>query len=159
MKKFALVIVLVFCAAVFTQSFAQAGAMRVGPVLAYGLDMKTLGIGGKFHYGITEKIRAAPSAVYFLEKNGFKYWELNLDANYLFTDPSSMGIYALAGLNVLGSSFEFMGVSGSATDIGFNAGGGFQLPVGNSMFGFAEAKYRIGDASEIQISAGILFKL
>lgn len=158
MKKFTLLFLMVFCTAVFTQSFAQMGAMKVGPMLAYGLDMKAIGIGAKFHYGITEKIRAAPSAVYFLEKDNAKFWEVNLDGHYLLSDASSTGFYALAGLNVLGSSVEVMGFSASSTDIGLNVGAGAQMSLSGNMFGFAEAKYRLSDADEIQISAGVLFK-
>jgi outer membrane protein X len=182
MKKVIVTLSILFFVAAVMPAMAQKGEMKIGPQVGYGFDIKALGIGAKFTYGITDEIRLAPSFVYFLPetaeessygmtvKTSTNWWELNLDGNYMFGDEDELSFYGLAGLNVLGvsSSVTFTGLpegadetpdtSVSETEIGLNVGGGAQYSFSDSMKGFAELKYSTA-GKQLGVCAGLLFSL
>lgn len=138
---------------------AQKGEMKLGPLVAYGSEIKNPGFGVKFHYGINEKIRIAPDFIYYLKKNDVTWWELNVNGHYTFNESGNLGFYALGGLNMLGWSMDFMGVSTSDTEMGINLGAGLQTPLSSKILGVAEAKYTLSSADQLVISVGLLFNL
>lgn len=181
MKKVIVTLSILFFVAAVMPAMAQKGEMKIGPQIGYGFDMKALGIGAKFTYGITDEIRLAPSFVYFLPKTeeasesgitikaSTNWWELNLDGNYMFGEEDELCFFGLAGLNVLGVSssvtytglpegFEMPDTSISSTEIGLNVGGGAQYPFSDSMKGFAELKYSTA-GKQLGVCAGLLFSL
>ena len=138
---------------------AQKGDMKIGPLVAYGSEIKNPGIGVKFHYGINDKIRLAPDFIYYFKKNDVSWWELNVNGHYMFSESGDMGFYALAGLNMLGSKVEIMGISTSDTEMGINLGAGVQKPLTSKILGVAEAKYTLSSSDQLVISVGLLFNL
>ena len=70
-----------------------------------------------------------PQFDYFFKKNGVSAWNINANVEYLFRIPnSSVILYPLAGLNVLGWSGE-----GSDSKLGLNLGAGVEIPINSSL--------------------------
>ena len=150
MKKLFIILGVALICSISLPALAQKGNMKLGPTVSYGTGVENLGVGAKFHYGITDQIRLAPGFTYWLV-SGATSWEANLDGNYMFGESDKMAFYALGGLNIYGVSIEVMGISSSATEVGLNAGAGLQLPLGAKMTGIAEAKYVLGNADQLEI--------
>ncbi|OFY13100.1 MAG: hypothetical protein A2X11_13110 [Bacteroidetes bacterium GWE2_42_24] len=156
-------------------SMAQQGEMKLGAGLAYGSEIKSIGIGAKFHYGITDQIRLAPGFVFFLPKTdgGVKQtlWNLDLDGNYIFMENKGFTVHGIGGVNVSGYKitteavvYEELGytspsVEVSETKFGFNLGAGLLYPFSDRMHLLVEGKYVISDFDQIVISAGLMFNL
>ena len=77
-------------------AFAQEGRPYLGGQLAYPTDIKSLGVGLKGGYGITDAIRTQATFDYFLKKNNASWWDLNLDVHYLFPLGDNIKIYRLS---------------------------------------------------------------
>jgi len=166
---FAAAIVLV----VALPSMAQQGEMKLGAGLAYGSEIKSIGIGAKFHYGINDQIRLAPGFVFFLPKTdaGVKQtlWNLDLDGNYVFMENNNFMVHGIAGVNIAGYKMTWendmleeygMGsVDVSETKFGLNIGAGFLYPFSDNMHLLVEGKYVISDFDQVVISAGLMFNL
>jgi outer membrane protein X len=143
--------------AVSLNGFAQKGAKAVGLNLGYGSEIKSIAIGAKFNYGITEQFRVSPSFNYFLKKDGFSGWEVNADAHYLFNVAPKVSVYPLAGLTFTGwtfdwgdlfedlDGFEIEGESTSSTEtkLGVNLGAGIGYQVANNIGIGLELKYSV----------------
>ncbi len=158
MKKLFIVLGIALICSASLQVMAQKGDMKLGPTVSYGFDIKELGVGAKFFYGITDPIRVAPSFNYWLV-SGATSFEVNVDGNYLFGSGDNMAFYALAGLNYYSVSVDFGMGSVSNSEIGLNAGAGMQLPLGSKLTGIVEAKYVVGNASQPVVTGGVLFNL
>ena len=65
----------------------------------------------------------------------------------------------LNGLNIVAASVKIFGESVSTTDIGLNLGAGGEFVVADKFNAFAEAKFGLGGAEQLLISAGIYFTL
>lgn len=78
---------------------AQKNVKAVGLNLNYGSEIKNLGIGAKFQYGITDAVRGEASFNYFLEKDGLKMWDGNVNLHYLFNVDEKINVYPLVGLS------------------------------------------------------------
>ncbi len=138
---------------------AQKGEMKLGPLVAYGSEIKNPGLGIKFHYGINDKIRVAPDFIYYLKKNDVTWWELNVNGHYIFSSTGDMAFYGLGGLNLLGYKVNLLGISTSDSEMGINLGAGFQKPLSSKILGVAEAKYTLSSSEQLVISVGLLFNL
>ena len=79
-------------------AMAQKEVKAVGLNLNYGSEIKNLGIGAKFQYGITDAIRIEPSFNYYLEKDGFGLWDISANFHYLFNVAEKINVYPLAGI-------------------------------------------------------------
>lgn len=122
MKKIAQTILIIFSAFILTtEAKAQ---FSVGGGLLYGFEIERPGLRLDGLYDINEDFRAALDFGYYFPESefGVKYnwWELNLNAHYLFVDNDGWTAYALAGINYLKFSFseDFDNPPGS---VGFNA--------------------------------------
>src|SRR5690606_37520367 len=95
-----LVIVTLLFGGIFASS-AQVDT-RIGGMLAYGTEIKNLGIGVNAEFGVMEKLSISPSFIYYLPKDesGIKinWFEFNGNANYYFMQGNT-DVYGLAGLN------------------------------------------------------------
>lgn len=160
---------------------AQKGKISVGGGLAYGTEIKKMGINLRGYYGITDKIDAAPSFTYFFpDKEEFlggetkwNVWELNLDGHYNFYEADGFKAYGIAGLNFAGThwSYEYEYVdpftgqtqkydeSDSDMNIGLNLGAGGQYNFNEKMGVFADIKYAISNYDQLVISFGIIYGL
>lgn len=167
MKKVILSLNVAILLAAVMPAMAQQGAMKLGPQLGYRSVDKTLGVGVKFTYALTDQIRLNPGFLYFLPKDeGVTMWELNLDGNYIQGDEDEFCYYGLAGLNVSGRNYSDESAieggpdfSESTTDVGINLGGGIQYPFTDKMSGFAELKYTAASTDQLGFAAGLLFSL
>ena len=165
MKKIMLV---ALCTILSAGAFAQKNTTAVGLTASYGTEIKSFGIGAKAQYSFTDAIRAEASFDYFLEKDGLKMWDINLNAHYLFSIGEKLKVYPLAGLSFthwtvdLGPLKEFSelaGVSASDSKFGFNLGGGIQYDLTSNLFVNAEAKYQfISDFDQAVFSVGLAYR-
>ncbi len=145
----------------------EKGAMRAGGGLAFGTEIESLGIQGRFDYAITEQILLAPDLTYFFGKSegsiDLNWFDINLNGNYLFdTGNPDIIPYALAGLNfaIVSASYDGFGDFGdsSSTEIGLNLGGGADFIVGTIII-FGELRYAISSADQLVIAGGVKFPL
>ena len=158
MKK---LLMIAFMALMSTTMFAQQGATWVGANVSYGLhsDYKNLGVGAKVQYEFIDHFRAEASGNYFFKKDYCTMWDVNLNVHYLIP-AGGLTIYPLAGVTLLGSEVEVMGVKASDSNLGLNLGGGVEFPLTEAIKLNIEAKYQIvKDWDRPVISAGVAFAL
>lgn len=155
-------------------AYAQEGQAYLGGQLAYPTDIKSLGIGVKGGYGITDAIRTQATFDYFLKKDNVSCWDLNLDVHYLFPLGDNIKVYPLAGLTYLRCSVDgftqtvstpagsiTVGSNESYSDgnLGVNLGGGFQYDLTEKLALNAEVKFQIiKNNNQGVISAGLAYK-
>lgn len=149
-------------------STAEAQFTDVGVGLMYGTEIEQPGLRVDGVYQINEDFRAVADLGFYLpdETEFFggsvttTWWELNLNGNYVFHTDAESGLkaYALAGLNYLNFKVESGGQSESDNEVGLNIGAGGEYTMG---FGnlFAELKFVLGDADQLNIGAGVRFPL
>ena len=78
MKKLFMVAIILMVGV--SAAMAQKDVKAVGLNLNYGSEIKNVGIGAKFQYGITDAVRGEASFNYLLEKDGLKMWDGNVTA-------------------------------------------------------------------------------
>ena len=84
--------------AMSTVAFAQSkGDMAFGGNLNYGSET-SLGIGAKFQYGITDRLRLEPEINYYFKKDNVSYWDLGANLHVLFPIASDVTLYPLVGM-------------------------------------------------------------
>lgn len=155
MKKF-LAFVVVAIMGVSAAS-AQKGAMAVGGNLLYGTEINSVGLGAKFQYGILENLRGEASFNYYFQNKGFRMWDLNANAHYLFDIAPKFRAYPLAGLTVVNKSY--CDVDDSVTRFGLNLGGGCEYDVTPNVALNAEFKYSIvSTIDQAVFSVGAVYK-
>ena len=158
MKKYLMIFCMMFIA---SAAFAQQGATWIGAQANYGLhkDYKNIGVGAKVQYEFIDNVRAEASGNYFFKKDYCSMWDVNLNLHYLIPVGSAK-IYPLAGLTLLGSKVEVLGVSASDSDFGANVGAGVEFPLSDAIKLNFEGKYQIvKDWNRPVISAGVAFAL
>lgn len=152
---------------------ANAQFTDIGVGLMYGSEIEQPGLRVDGVYQINEEFRAVADFGFYLPDETdlgggntltVTWWELNLNGNYIFHNDEESGLqaYALAGLNYLNFKVEQEGQfgSGSSSDneVGLNIGAGGEYAMG---FGnlFAELKFVLGDADQLNIGAGVRFPI
>ena len=157
-----------------SSSQSPAGNMAFGAHLAFAMDkaVNSFGIGAKFQYNVTEPLRLEGSFTYFLPKTyevstlemTFSMWDFSVNGHYLLSLSEQVAFYPLAGISIVGTSFETkMGknlpsMDESETVFGLNIGAGLDLKVNDKTALNAELKYRTGNCSRFMIGAGVVFK-
>lgn len=145
-----------------TSSFAQDGRIQIGPGLAYGSEVETLGISVDGYYTINEQFRAGAKLTYFFPKNDVNFFGVDLNGNYIFHNEDQLMAYGLAGINILNASWDIdiEGVDDSNSEVGLNLGAGveYALDFGNL---FGELKYAGigGDYDQLVLGAGLRFDI
>ena len=121
-----------------------------------GVDVSyadSFGIGAKAQYGITDKLRLEGSFDYFLEDDGWKGWEINVDLQYLFPLANNFTVYPFVGLQYSHESYEY-GLDYleeydieiediSEGQIGFALGGGVQYDLSDKLAVFGEIRFNV----------------
>jgi opacity protein-like surface antigen len=153
MKK----ILMVVCAMMFSvASFAQVGKSTASVHFDYMIDSpNNVGIGANYGYEFAQNVRGVAEFNYFFAKDGVSAWNGNVNVEYLFhLANSSVTIYPLAGLNVLGWS-------GDASDskMGLNIGAGVEVPLTSSVTFKAEYNYKTQYDGKSTLSVGLVFPL
>ena len=139
--------------------FAQQGEKSVGANLKYRLDdPNNIGVGAKFQYGFTDKIRGEASFNYFLKKDYTSFYDVNINAHYLIP-VGSLTVYPLAGVTLQGWNVEVGGYSADDSDVGVNVGAGIEYPLNDKLKVNAEFTYKyVKDADSPFIGLGIAYK-
>lgn len=136
---------------------AQRGQMAVGGNLLYGTEINSVGLGAKFQYGIIDHLRGEASFNYYFQNKGFRMWDLNANAHYLFDITEKFRAYPLAGLTVVNKSYS--DVDDSITRFGLNLGGGCEYDVTPNVVLNAEFKYSIvSTIDQAVLSVGAVYK-
>jgi outer membrane protein X len=138
------------------------GEKAFGLNIGYGSEIKSVAIGAKFNYGLTDHIRLSPSFNYFLAKDGLSEWEINVDVHYLFNVAPKVSAYPLAGLTFTGWRFDWGDLyegSSTTTRFGVNVGAGIGYDLtDNITLGF-ELKYSVvSDLDQFVPSIHLIYK-
>ena len=161
-------------------SFAQVkGDKAVGVNLSYGTEISSIGIGVKGQYNITDVIRGEASFGYFLEKDGMKMWDINVNAHYLFPVAEKIKVYPLVGftysnwrggwsiddeetrewMKELGAEDDELGETSNMGRFGVNLGGGASYDLTDKLSLNFELKYQlISDFNQAVFSIGAAYK-
>lgn len=154
MKKFLMIVsVMMFS----LTSFAQMGKTTVSGHFNYMLDSpNNCGLGANVGYEFAQNWRGVAQFDYYFRKDATSAWNVGVNAEYLFRIPnSSVIIYPLAGLNVLGWNHS----ETSDSKLGLNIGAGVEVPI-NSNIGFkAEYCYKTQGNGLSTINFGLVFPL
>lgn len=136
---------------------AQKGEMAAGVNLLYGTEINSVGLGAKFQYGILDHLRGEASFNYYFQNKGFRMWDLNANAHYLFDITEKFRAYPLAGLTVVNKSYA--DVDDSITRFGLNLGGGCDYNINENWRVNAEFKYSIvSTIDQAVFSVGAVYK-
>lgn len=136
---------------------AQKGEMAAGVNLLYGTEINSVGLGAKFQYGILDHLRGEASFNYYFQNKGFRMWDLNANAHYLFDITEKFRAYPLAGLTVVNKSYA--DVDDSITRFGLNLGGGCDYNINENWRVNAEFKYSIvSTIDQAVFSLGAVYK-
>ncbi len=141
---------LVFTMSVFlTGNLAYAqntkGDFLVGAGIGYHFDFEedNLGLVVEGLYSFTDDVRAAAGIMYyFVDDDNFTYYDINVNAHYLFLNEEDYAVYALAGLN----NFRWSnGFSDDELAINLGLGGEYDL---DAIMLFGELKLTTGDVHD-----------
>lgn len=156
---------------VFLMFLGFAKSQSIGLMLGYGSKIEQIGIGANAEFGLTEKLKIAPSFLYyFTEDHDFaktNLWELNGNLNYYFIDSNEMGVYGIGGLNYTHISVKadspFGGFGGNYSEssgkIGLNLGAGLNYNISERLSPYAELKFVISDYDQLVAMIGMKYKL
>jgi len=156
---------------VFLMFLGFAKSQSIGLMLGYGSKIEQIGIGANAEFGLTEKLKIAPSFLYyFTEDHDFvktNLWELNGNVNYYFIDDNDLGVYGLGGLNYThisvksdyGAGFGYGSYSASSGKIGVNLGAGLNYNISERLSPYAELKFVISDYDQLVAMIGMKYKL
>jgi opacity protein-like surface antigen len=89
--------------------------------------------------------------------DGFDYWQVTGDGIYQLAPTGSVSPYLGGGLGLARSSVDVGPISPSSTDFFLNLIGGLKFKVLGNVRPFAEARFQIGDGSQLVLAGGVLF--
>lgn len=143
--------------------FAQKGEKSVGVNINYGTTAKSVGLGAKFQYGITDKIRIEPSLTYYFGGTGML--DITGNVHYLFDINPKINVYPLAGIGFDLCRYEtynidwYEGISTSSKETAscfkFNIGGGAEYAVAENISIGLELKYDVITDGYSQFVVGV----
>lgn len=150
---------LVAAAGVVIAAFAfapRAEAQAFGAHLSWG-DDTDLAIGARVAFplgaGLADKgISALATFDYFFPDLG-DYWQVTGNGVYSIKSSSSLSPYVGGGLGIARSSYEGF----SNTDVFLNLKGGTRFAPAGNVQPFVEARFQIGDGSQLVLSGGVYF--
>ena len=128
MKKILTIVCLLMLGMGVGNAQVHQGETAVGANLVYGSEIKSMGLGARFQYGILDQLRAEVGSNGFFEHDHTSCWDVNLNAHYLvglYNDQ--LFIYPLAGLNYTMVNYKGEKNSlGEENHIGLNLGAGVE---------------------------------
>lgn len=161
MKKLILVIA---CAIMAVGSMSAQTAKGEKEILFKGglvTDPTNLVLGAEGRYGITENIRLAPSALFYIPKNSTMGLLVDVNAQYVFPIQEGLSLYPLAGLamhNFRTSAQNYAGIlevpAHSFTNWGFNIGVGADYNLSAKTFISGQFQYTFSDWDHAAILVG-----
>lgn len=133
MKKILTLVCMLMLGVSMVSAQVHQGQSAAGAQLVYGTEIKNLGIGIRYQYGILDQLRAEIGVNYFFEKNHMSWWDVNLNAHYLVgLWNEQLYIYPIAGLNY--TMVDFKGElddKGEKNHVGLNLGAGVEYEITN----------------------------
>lgn len=125
-----------------TSMFAEQGKCTLGINGAYMLDdPNNIGIGVNAGYEVIDNLRGVAEFNYFLKKDNVSYWNVELNAEYLF-NFGALTVYPLAGVDLLGRNVSVGGYSSNDSKLGLNLGAGVEYNISPSLAIKAEYNYK-----------------
>ena len=184
MKRF-FVIAIIFLVGI-SAVMAQKDVKAFGLNINYGSEINNLGLGAKFQYGITDKVRIEPSLNYYLEKDGYTFWDINANFHYLFDVAEGINVYPLVGIGYANVKYsgewsgsdsigympgfdylpksrgawnEYEGESSSSGEIAINLGVGVDYQLNDRLSVGSELKYQIiSNSNQFVFTIGATYK-
>lgn len=124
-------------------TFAQQGKMTVGVHGNYMIDSpNNFGIGANIGYELIDNVRGVAEFNYFFKKDYVSYWNVDVNAEYLFKVGDAFTIYPLAGVALLGYKVDSDLGGASDSKLGLNIGAGVEYQVSSSLALKAEYNYK-----------------
>ena len=166
MKKILLLFVM---ATAMLLANAKSGEWAVGGQVVYGTEAETAGIGLHVKNCLTDAFRVSLSSNYYFKHSGVRAFDVNLEANYLFSVGEKVRLYPLAGVvlgiwhadgvNVSYGGMDF-GVDGQTdSKFGANLGGGIDYLLSDHLSLNAEVKYQIiSHADQVVFGIGASYR-
>lgn len=178
MKK--LLLISILCAITAT-SFAQFKFKGIGGGLSLG-SASAINSSGESSMGvgidisalaqIVEKVDAEAALIFYFPSTQdpitFQMTTLNLNGHYNFYDQDKFTAYGLAGLNLSFGSvkweaqdygfFSTEGFTDTFTEAGLNIGAGGAYAFTDKLDGTAQLGYTLGDADQLFINFGVMYK-
>lgn len=74
------------------------GTWGMGVHTGYGMNAKSLAVGGHLHYYLNNNLRVAPSFTYYLPRENKHTWDASLDAHWVIPVSVSASLYPLIGV-------------------------------------------------------------
>lgn len=149
MKKVMLVlaVILGFAAGANAQTDSKMAA-GLNFNIGFGDSYTNYGLGAKYQYAFTDHWRGEADFNYYFKKDYTTYWDLDLNAQYLFhLGNGGVNLYPLAGLGLYNCNVDTGLGSASDNSIGLNYGVGIEFPIANSFKLNAEFKGQSGFSS------------
>lgn len=99
--------------------------------LVYGSEIKSLGLGARFQYGVLDQLRAEVGFNFFFEHDHTTWCDVNVNAHYLLgLLNDQFFLYPLVGLNYTMAKYKFPGESSDEENhIGLNVGAGAEYEI------------------------------
>ncbi len=159
MTKFSIAaIVLLLCSL-----SARPQAIELGGGLSYGSGINNAGVNLKGNVRIDDHWAVSPHFNFFFNRNDgmitHRWWAFNIDGHYYFEIEDLLSIYPLLGFNIGVVKENLNSINFSDTGIGMNLGGGLQYQFTDALSGFGEIKYVIGNADQLVVTVGILYRI
>jgi hypothetical protein len=156
---------------IFTFALAIVGSIafsqiKAGAFLGYGSKTERVALGVNGEFFVAEKISIAPS-FNFLYSKTFDFFgtevkttlsEINADLHYYLLNSDAVGVYGLAGLNLLLSTAKVGGESDSDTEVGANIGAGANFLNSGKISPFVEIKYET-KFEQVLFGGGVRFTI
>ena len=121
-----------------TAMFAEKGATTLGIHGNYMIDSpNNIGAGVNVGYEVINNVRGIAEFNYFLKKDGVSFWNVDVNAAYLF-QVGTLTVYPLAGIDQLGTKWD----GGSDSKMGLNLGAGVEYQLSESLALKAEYNYK-----------------
>lgn len=160
MRKSILVIVIL---SMFSPAYIFAQDISLGGGLAYGSKINNIGLNFRGDVKFNKQWSITPHFNYFFKKKKEvftqKWNAINVDGHYFFEVDRNWLLYPLFGINFASIIEETNDITFSNSEVGFNLGFGSEFYFERNISGFGEIKYVLGDADQLVINVGILYKL
>ena len=165
MKKIFSILCFVFVLGVVNQANAQ---LSLGPGLSYASDINNVGLSANVRYAFDSDWAVSSGFTYFFEKDYVAWSVADINVNYNLTEIDGVGsLYALAGVNIthakvdvpLNFGYGSVNISGTASDYGFNIGGGLNINLNEKLVLAPEVCYTIIEGGYLRIGTKLLFTL
>lgn len=146
MKK--IMILLAMCLGFAMSANAQTDSKMAAGLnlnLGFGNSYTNFGFGAKYQYSFTSNWRGEADFNYYFKKTCTSFWDIDLNAHYLFhLGDNGLNLYPLAGLGLYSTKAEVWGFSASTNTLGINYGVGAEYPVAENIKVNAEFKGQSG---------------